>query len=253
MSDLSETIERKFVDTLSVSDWEIETEDGWVDITHINKTIEYDVYQLKTTNCFIEAADNHIVFTDNGEEIFVKDLLPGDKILGQFGAETVSYVTKTDRKEHMFDLSVAGKHTYYAEGLLHHNTTTAAAYFVWYITFNNNKSVAILANKQATADEIMMRIRMAYEHLPKWIQGGITEWNKRSIELENGSRVFCAATSSSGVRGKTINVLYCVSGDTGITIRNKNTKEIRKVTMGELALMLNKHNDIGVTNEREDS
>lgn len=87
-------------------------------------------------------------------------------------------------------------------------TTTAAAYFVWYIIFNENKNVAILANKQATADEILHRIRLAYENLPKWLQQGVKSFNRRSIELENGSRVFCAATSSSGIRGRTINVLY---------------------------------------------
>jgi len=87
-------------------------------------------------------------------------------------------------------------------------TTTAAAYFVWYIIFNENKNVAILANKQATADEILHRIRLAYENLPKWLQQGVKVFNRRSIELENGSRIFCAATSSSGIRGRTINVLY---------------------------------------------
>lgn len=87
-------------------------------------------------------------------------------------------------------------------------TTVAAAYFVWYILFNDDKSVAILANKQATADEILSRIRLAYENLPKWMQQGVKTWNKRTIELENGSRVFCSASSSSGIRGKTINILY---------------------------------------------
>ena len=87
-------------------------------------------------------------------------------------------------------------------------TTTAAAYFVHYIIFNTNKQVAILANKQATADEIMDRIRLAYESLPKWIQSGVKTWNRRSIVLENGCKCFSAATSSSGVRGKTINILY---------------------------------------------
>lgn len=87
-------------------------------------------------------------------------------------------------------------------------TTTAAAYFVYYILFNQRKQVAILANKQATADEIMDRIRLAYESLPKWIQSGVKVWNRRSIELENGCKCFSAATSSSGVRGKTINILY---------------------------------------------
>lgn len=95
-------------------------------------------------------------------------------------------------------------------------TTTAAAFFIWYILFNPDKSVAILANKQATADEILHRVRLAYENLPKWLQQGVKSFNRRSIELENGSRIFCAATSSSGIRGKTIN---CVDGDTIITIQ----------------------------------
>src|ERR1035437_2934422 len=87
-------------------------------------------------------------------------------------------------------------------------TTVSAAYFVWYILFHDNKNVAILANKQSTADEIMYKVRLAYESLPHWLQQGVSNWNKRSIELENGSRVFGSATSASGIRGKTINILY---------------------------------------------
>lgn len=86
-------------------------------------------------------------------------------------------------------------------------TITAAVYLIHYILFNSNKTVAILANKQATADEILHRVRMAYELIPKWLQSGVVGWQKRSIELENGSRIFCAATSSSGIRGKSINCL----------------------------------------------
>lgn len=208
MYQISDTVERKFVDSVEVSDWEIETEDGWVDITHINKTVEYDVWQLTTTSTSIECADDHIVFRDNHEEIFVKDLVPGDKIIGQHGIEFVISVVKTDRKEHMFDISVTGNHTFYAEGLLHHNTTVSAAYFVWYVLFNDLKSVAIMANKQATAFEIMDRFRLAYENLPKWMQQGVKVWNRGSVELENGSKVFGAATSASGTRGKTVTLLY---------------------------------------------
>lgn len=87
-------------------------------------------------------------------------------------------------------------------------TTVSAAYFVWYIIFNDEKSVAILANKQATADEIMHRIRLAYENLPKWLQQGVKTWNKRTIELENGSKCAGFATASTGIRGKTVNLLY---------------------------------------------
>lgn len=87
-------------------------------------------------------------------------------------------------------------------------TTVSAAYFVWYILFNDNKSVAIFANKQNTADEIMARVRRAYENLPLWLQQGVKSWNKRSIELENGSSVFGRATSGSGNRGGSVNILY---------------------------------------------
>jgi len=87
-------------------------------------------------------------------------------------------------------------------------TTVSAAYFVWYVLFNDRKSVAIMANKQATADEIMDRVRLAYENLPKWMQQGVETWNRRSIVLDNGSKIFGAATSASGTRGKTVNLLY---------------------------------------------
>lgn len=87
-------------------------------------------------------------------------------------------------------------------------TTVSAAYFVWYVIFNDRKSVAIMANKQATADEIMDRVRLAYENLPKWLQQGVETWNRRSIVLDNGSKIFGAATSASGTRGKTVNLLY---------------------------------------------
>lgn len=207
-NNLSDTVNRKFIDSADVSEWEIENEDGWVDITKINKTIEYDVWQLTTTSSFIECADTHIVFRDNHEEVFVKDLTPGDKIIGENGIEFVILVNKTDRKENMFDLSVTGNKTYYAAGLLHHNTTVSAAYFVWYVLFNNVKSVAVMANKQATAFEIMDRIRLAYENLPTWLQQGVKVWNRGSIELENGSKIFGAATTASGTRGRTVNILY---------------------------------------------
>jgi hypothetical protein len=235
MYKLSDSIERKFVDTVEVSDWEIETEDGWVDVTHINKTIEYEVYQLVTTNCSVECADNHIVFLENNSEVFVKDLRCGDLIKGQYGLEEVITITKTDRKEHMYDLSVTGNHTFYANGLLHHNTTTTAAFICWYILFNDEKTVAILANKAQTAREILQRVETAYEFLPKWMQSGVVEWNKGSVALENGSRVLASATSSSAIRGFSIS---CVTGDTKITIRDTETGEVKEVTMREFEEMI---------------
>lgn len=87
-------------------------------------------------------------------------------------------------------------------------TQTVAAYLLHYVLFNEHKTVAILANKAAAAREILSRFQLMYEHLPKWLQQGVTTWNKGDIELENGSKVFTAATSGAGIRGKSVNFLY---------------------------------------------
>jgi len=86
-------------------------------------------------------------------------------------------------------------------------TVSICCYVLWYIIFNPNKTVAILANKAETAREILSRIQLAYEHLPSWLQQGVIEWNKGSFVLENGSRVLAAATSSNNIRGYSCNLL----------------------------------------------
>jgi hypothetical protein len=87
-------------------------------------------------------------------------------------------------------------------------TTTAVAIILHYVLFNEYKTVALLANKGDTAREILDRVQIAYEALPKWLQQGVVEWNKGSIELENGCKVIAAASSSSAIRGKSISFLY---------------------------------------------
>ena len=87
-------------------------------------------------------------------------------------------------------------------------TTTMVSYILHYVLFNQNMNVAILANKAATARDILSRLQLAYEHLPKWLQQGILSWNKGSLELENGSRIVAASTSSSAVRGGSYNMIF---------------------------------------------
>lgn len=87
-------------------------------------------------------------------------------------------------------------------------STTTCAFILWYIIFNPDKTVALLANKGDTAREILGRIQLAYQHLPKWLQHGVKEWNKGSFELENNSRVIAAATSADAIRGYSINLLF---------------------------------------------
>jgi hypothetical protein len=87
-------------------------------------------------------------------------------------------------------------------------TTMVVGYILWYILFNQDKTVAILANKAATAREILSRIKTAYEALPLWLQQGVRTWNKGDIELENNCRVMATSTASSAIRGFSISLLY---------------------------------------------
>src|SRR6056300_159545 len=87
-------------------------------------------------------------------------------------------------------------------------TTTAVCVILHYALFNDHKTVALLANKGDAAREILDRIKIAYEALPKWMQQGVVEWNKGSVEFENGCKIIAAATSSSAIRGKSISFLY---------------------------------------------
>lgn len=89
-------------------------------------------------------------------------------------------------------------------------TTVSAVYLTHYAIFNEHKTIAILANKEKTALEILSRIKMIYEGLPLWLQPGIVDggWNKQSITLGNGSRIIATSTASSAIRGYTINSLF---------------------------------------------
>ena len=87
-------------------------------------------------------------------------------------------------------------------------TTTTASYILWKVIFNEYTNVAILANKDKKAREILDRIQKMFENLPSWMQQGVTEWNKGNVELENGSKIVATSTSSSAARGDTYNLVY---------------------------------------------
>ncbi len=87
-------------------------------------------------------------------------------------------------------------------------STTIISFLLHYILFNENVQCAVLANKLSTARELLGRLQLAYENLPKWMQQGVVVWNKGNIELENGSKILAAATSSSAVRGSSFNIIF---------------------------------------------
>ena len=87
-------------------------------------------------------------------------------------------------------------------------STTIIAYLLHYVLFNSNVNVAILANKSSTARDILGRLQLGYENLPKWLQQGVVSWNKGSLDLENGSSILAASTSASAIRGGSYNIIF---------------------------------------------
>ena len=85
---------------------------------------------------------------------------------------------------------------------------SACAFLVWYALFNPEKTIAIMANKGATAREMLGRITLMLENLPFFLQPGCKALNKGSIEFSNNSRIVAAATSGSSIRGMSVNLLY---------------------------------------------
>ena len=121
---ISDNIYKKFVETFDVEDWEIETDNGWSDIKEIGKTIEYIEWVLKTSDNFnLTCADTHIVFDEKFNEVFVKDLKIGDKIITKNGISDVIEVYETSKSSNMYDISLSDdNHRFYSDSILSHNS-----------------------------------------------------------------------------------------------------------------------------------
>ena len=94
------------------------------------------------------------------------------------------------------------------EGRQQGKTVTSAACILHYTIFEEDKTVAIMANKSSAAREVLNRYQIMYENLPIWMQQGVKVWNKGDVELENNSKVLTAATTAAAIRGKSVNWLY---------------------------------------------
>ena len=115
---------KKFTDVINVSDYEIETDTGWEDIKTIGKTISYQVWKITTENFSLQCANNHIVFDENMNEIFVKDLNITNKIQTKNGLEKITNIEKTNNFIEMYDLELQNNSNrrFYTSGILSHNS-----------------------------------------------------------------------------------------------------------------------------------
>lgn len=225
---------KKFTNIKTVSDIMIKSDIGYIPVKNMMKTIEYDVYLVKfSDSTHLKCADNHILIDENDNELFVADLVPNkNKIKAKNG--NLVYVTsiqKLPEKKQMYDLQLQYHHKFYTNNVLSHNTTVVAAYIAHQMTFRPEYKTAVLAHKLSASREVLSRVKLMYEELPWFLQMGVSEWNKGSIELGNKSQVFSAAAGSSSIRGKSVN---CVDINTKVTVKNRATGEVETLTIAEL-------------------
>jgi len=116
-------------------------------------------------------------------------------------------------------------------------TTLAAVYLLYEATFPKSKGdILIVAHKQGHSMEVLKRLRDMYFSMPMWMKAGMVKNNETSITFDNGMRVIAEATTANAARGKSLKIVYCVDGETKITVRNKITKEIREIDIQDLYL-----------------
>ena len=157
-----------------------------------NTAFEFTATQIEE---FIKCKDDPVYFAKKYIQIVSLDsgLVPFDpydfqeKLIKRF-------------HEHRFNICMMPRQT--------GKSTTSVAYLLHYVVFNDSVNVGILANKAATARELLGRLQLAYENLPKWMQQGVLAWNRGSLELENGSKILAASTSATAVRGMSFNILF---------------------------------------------
>ena len=169
--------------------------DGYLGNSHLKKVQEQIEWTPELLKEYAKCADDPVYFSKQYIKIVHVDrgLVPFD--MYDYQKEICDKIFRS-RRVAVLTARQSGK------------TTTAVAVILHYILFNEFKTVAILANKGDASREVMARVKLAYEALPKWLQQGIEEWNKGNIELENGCKVLAGTTSSSAIRGKSINFLY---------------------------------------------
>jgi hypothetical protein len=119
-------------------------------------------------------------------------------------------------------------------------STCAAAFIIWFAIFQEDVNVLIAANKFKAATEIMDRIRFSYQELPDWLRPGVMIWNVQKIQFDNGSKIESTTTTSDAGRGKSISLLYCLAGESTVTVRNKSTGDIEVLSLKDLHARLGK-------------
>jgi len=225
---LSEITPRKFIESYPGNGRRISTPQGDTEILEVHKTIPYRKYKIILKNgMMLECAYNHVVITDNNNEVYAKDCL-GKFLQTENGISKVINVIDLNIEENMYDVSLASKEeVYYSNGILSHNSgksVTVGIYLCWLALFEKDINIGIAAQSNAMASEFLTKVKDIFMELPIWLTPGVKVWNVKSISLENGVRLMSDTASSNAFRGHT-----CLRGDTEIDILENGVEKTVKI------------------------
>jgi len=203
-------INKKILNSINVQDIKVETDSGFQPISSIHITQPYTIWDLVLENdMYLECADNHIVFDNMMNEVFVKDLQIGQYVQTKEGLIKVKHLKKRNISVSMFDVSVDSEdHRYWTNGILSHNTICSSIFIAWYSLFNFDKNALILSNKGATTREIIDKGKTILEHLPFFLKPGILKWDVFNSKFDNGCRIIGQTTTKKAAIGFTIHLLF---------------------------------------------
>lgn len=217
----------KFVSSWSLENTEVETDTGFSKVNSIHLTKPFEIYSIYTKSYYLYCADNHIVFDEYFNEIFIRDLQIGQKIQTKSGLEKVERINTSKIEVSMGDLSLNdNNHRFYSNGILSHNSTTTAIYCLWVILFNTDKSGLILSKSGPAGADLIKKIKDMYLYLPYHLKIGTMKWNQGEISFDNNSSISTEAFSPTAGLGKTINFLildefaWCPPNDVDLFYNN---------------------------------
>ena len=199
----------KTIDSYDVNNFEILTDDGFKPLSHIMLSKPFEQYIIKLENNYIlNCADEHIVFDNNYNEIFVKNLKIGDYIQTDCGPQKILSININKTKIGMCDTTVDSyDHRFWSNGVLSHNSVTTAIYCLWVILFHIDKTALILSKSGPAGQDLVKKIKDMYLHLPYYLKAGTLKWNQSEISFDNNSSISTEPFSPTAGLGKTINFL----------------------------------------------
>ena len=205
-------IEKKFIDEIFFEDYEVLTPKGFKDFKGIGKTIIFQEYIIKfreVEEVFI-CADTHIIIMEDSSERYVKDLIRGDKVKSTSREYlTIEEVEISDKFSNMYDLLGVEGEIYNTGEIVSHNSTITVGFALHQIIFNSYFNVFLLAHSHKASKGLLNKIKVAYENLPSWMQQGIVRLNDTELRLENGSVIQSSATTKTGIRSASSNLIIC--------------------------------------------